>query len=778
MASAEFNISSSLEGLQTDEQRSVLDTVAQIRKCGLETVLSLPQLVVCGDQSAGKSSVLEALTEISFPVKENLATRFATEIILRRAASDSLSVKVIPDTERSAKERETIEEFHEFITDFGELPDLINKAMTVMGLGDNSNPANVSRAFAKDVLSIVIEGPSRQELTVVDLPGLIQTQTKGVSNADVKLVAEITDHYISQPRTICLAVISATNDVANQIILTKVRKVDPHGDRTLGIITKPDRLYSGSDSEQGFIKLACNDNVFLKLGWHVLRNRSFEESGSSFLDRNAEEASYFRRSNFKVLPKDCVGIDTLRTRLSRLLFAHVKRELPKLREDLDEALAEARTQLNLLGNRRATLQDCRFFMARLSLEFYEVCKAAVNGHYEGDYFNQKVDKVFSITSAATIRRLRAVVQHVNTQFSNELRSYGHKYYIFGRTDDTTADDSDEDHHDEDEEEESIDDDDERGSASSNRSGASKRDVREDTTTVGPSLMNRSKALKWVSQVIVRTRGRELSGNFNPLVIGELFWEQSSPWQRMAAEHMEKVALICTQFLRALLEEKCPRDMRSRCWASVIQDALAERRKAALLELNLLVKDLKNYPINYNHYYTDTITKQRRERDKKALTKCIEDGTTTQLIWNSDAKKQLSSTTVDAKKIATQYSQHIDPNMKKHSCVEALDCMFAIYKVPACPDLPTAAIANSSFIQVMQKTFVANVTTQVVERHIVHGLEDIFSPITVTEMSDKETETIASEPASAKMQRKFLEDRIEKLEKGQMVLRDVVASSTL
>lgn len=219
-------INSSLEDLQTEDQRVVLDTVSQVRKCGLDSILSLPQIVVCGDQSAGKSSVLEALTEIPFPRNDNLCTRFATEISLRREPVTRLTIRVIPDSSRPQEEQDAIKAFSECITDFAELPNIMDKAMKVMGISDADGSGS---AFSKDTLSIEIQGPDRPQLTLVDIPGLIQTSTKGVSEADVAMVAEITNSYIEQPRTICLAVVAATHDAANQPILQRVRKFDPEG---------------------------------------------------------------------------------------------------------------------------------------------------------------------------------------------------------------------------------------------------------------------------------------------------------------------------------------------------------------------------------------------------------------------------------------------------------------------------------------------------------------------------------------------------------------------
>lgn len=46
-----------------------------------------------GDQSSGKSSLLEGLTGLSFPIASDLCTRFATQIVLHRTPGGKAMVK-------------------------------------------------------------------------------------------------------------------------------------------------------------------------------------------------------------------------------------------------------------------------------------------------------------------------------------------------------------------------------------------------------------------------------------------------------------------------------------------------------------------------------------------------------------------------------------------------------------------------------------------------------------------------------------------------------------
>lgn len=270
MTSAQPLTNESLESLQSEDARKVMDTVDRLRKAGLGSIVQLPQIVTVGDQSSGKSSTLEAITGIPFPRKENLCTRFATQIVMRRAKTESVAVAIMPDKLRPSHEQEKLKTMDLKLDDFSKLGDLMDTAMVAMGL-DQPDQSTV-QAFSRDVLNIEISGPTRPQLTLVDLPGLIHSETKQQSREDVKLITELVEEYINEKRTIVLAVVSAKNDYANQIVLKKARDLEA-ADRTLGIVTKTDFLEAGSENERTWIELAQNKDVMFGLGWHMLRNR-------------------------------------------------------------------------------------------------------------------------------------------------------------------------------------------------------------------------------------------------------------------------------------------------------------------------------------------------------------------------------------------------------------------------------------------------------------------------------------------------------------------------
>lgn len=61
-----------LENYRSDEEVRLLDAIDNLRSLGLREQLSLPQLIVCGNQSSGKSSVLEAISGLKFPSNDTL----------------------------------------------------------------------------------------------------------------------------------------------------------------------------------------------------------------------------------------------------------------------------------------------------------------------------------------------------------------------------------------------------------------------------------------------------------------------------------------------------------------------------------------------------------------------------------------------------------------------------------------------------------------------------------------------------------------------------------
>jgi len=107
----------------------------------------------------------------------------------------------------------------------------------------------------------------------------------------------------------------------------------------------------------------------------------------------------------------------------------------------------------------------------------------------------------------------------------------------------------------------------------------------------------------------------------------------------------------------------------------------------------IIEDIKSYPITYNHYYTDTIKKRRRKRGEKSLAKCIDNAT--QHFTLPGCNSNHTSAQVDARKAAREYSNEVDPDMENHSCEEALNYLYSIYKVSELVHAPSRLLLTHS-----------------------------------------------------------------------------------
>lgn len=404
--------------LQSSKTSNRLNQIDRIRVNGVGDHIALPQLVVCGDQSAGKSSVLEGISGIPFPRQEGLCTRFATEIILRHDPADiRMTASITPHQSRDDQEKATLKGYHRRLDDFEELPGIIDEAGRLMGVRGTDTQAD-GPAFAADVLRLELVGDTGLHLTIVDLPGLISVAN---NEEDVQLVEDLVDSYLQHSRTIILAVVAVSSDADTQGIIQRARRFDKTGVRTVGIITKPDLINAGTESRVA--RLANNhDRTKLKLGFFILKNPNPTElkAGVSLANRRKTELAYFATEPWakQGLDPSRIGIDKLRSFLEELLERHIEQELPKVRDDVRRLLHDTNKELDDLGVERKSPSEIRIFLTKLSTRYYYLVQAGVDGSYSHDAaFFQASDEQLSSC-------LRAAIHSANEEFSDYIRQYG------------------------------------------------------------------------------------------------------------------------------------------------------------------------------------------------------------------------------------------------------------------------------------------------------------------------------------------------------------------
>lgn len=315
-------------------------------------IIQLPQIVVVGTQSSGKSSVLESL------VGRDLLPR-GTGIVTRRPLVLQL-VNISPEELRKASgdDDETAawknygqpykgidaEEWGKFLhtknkiyTEFSEIrQEIENETERVSG---------ANKGISDEPIHLRIFSPHVVNLTLVDLPGVTKVPV-GDQPRDIELqIKDLILRYIGNPNSIILSVTAANTDMATSESLKIAREADPEGRRTLAVITKLDLMDAGTDA----MDVLMGRVIPVKLGIIGIVNRSQLDINNKkpVADALKDEYAFLQKKYPSLANRN--GTKYLAKTLNRLLMHHIRDCLPELKTRINVLAAQYQSLLNSYG---------------------------------------------------------------------------------------------------------------------------------------------------------------------------------------------------------------------------------------------------------------------------------------------------------------------------------------------------------------------------------------------------------------------------------------------
>lgn len=336
--------------------------------------LDLPQVVVVGSQSCGKSSVLENIVGRDFlPRGTGIVTRRPLILQLVNIPSNKPTQPELPTTPQFSSSFELggaaaavgttghtevnphhrlsqpaqYEEWGEFLHIPGQRYYDFSQIRREIEI-ETSRIAGNNKGINRLPINLKIFSPHVLNLTLVDLPGLtkipIGDQPTDIERQTRNLILE----YIAKPNSIILAVSPANVDLVNSESLKLARQVDPQGKRTIGILTKLDLMDHGTNALD-----ILSGNVYpLKLGFIGVVNRSQQDIHANKLltDSLAAEREFFAsHPAYKNISHRC-GTAFLAKSLNHTLMGHIRDRLPDIKARLNTLMGQTEQELASYGD--------------------------------------------------------------------------------------------------------------------------------------------------------------------------------------------------------------------------------------------------------------------------------------------------------------------------------------------------------------------------------------------------------------------------------------------
>uniref|UniRef100_A0A8C8VL25 Uncharacterized protein n=1 Tax=Pelusios castaneus TaxID=367368 RepID=A0A8C8VL25_9SAUR len=315
-----------------EKVRPCIDLIDSLRALGVEKDLALPAIAVIGDQSSGKSSVLEALSGVALPRGSGIVTRCPLELKLKKVHYTEKWKGTITYLTREQE-----------LNDPSEVEKEIRKAQDAM--------AGEGVGISKELISLQISSPNVPDLTLIDLPGIARVAVGNQPQDIGKQIINLIKKYIDKKQTINLVVVPSNVDIATTEALKMAQEVDPKGERTLGILTKPDLVDRGT--ERDVIDIVQNISVPLRKGYMIVKCRGQQDIHDKLTLASAiqKEREFFEEHEYFsiLLEERRATIPLLAEKLTQELIEHITKSLPTLENQIKDKLRGANNKLQKCG---------------------------------------------------------------------------------------------------------------------------------------------------------------------------------------------------------------------------------------------------------------------------------------------------------------------------------------------------------------------------------------------------------------------------------------------
>ncbi|KAI3722064.1 hypothetical protein L2E82_33089 [Cichorium intybus] len=338
-----------------DRIRPLLNCIDKLRHLKvMQEGIQLPTIVVVGDQSSGKSSVLESLARISLPRAQGICTRVPLIMRLQHHPDPRPQLHLEYNNKSVVTDESRIEE------------DIMAATDEIAGSG---------KGISHTPLTLIVKKRGVPDLTMVDLPGITRVPVHGQPEDIYEQISAIITEYITPEESIILNVLSASVDFSTCESIRMSQRVDVTGQRTLAVVTKADK------NPEGLLEKVTSNDVNVGLGYICVRNRVGNES---YDEARIQEAKLFETHPLlKLVDKAMVGIPVLAEKLVEIQSTIISKCLPDIVMKINEKLTGYVDQLNKLPRKMTSVAEAMTAFMRIIGSVKEsLRKILIRGEFE------------------------------------------------------------------------------------------------------------------------------------------------------------------------------------------------------------------------------------------------------------------------------------------------------------------------------------------------------------------------------------------------------------